>query len=94
MNIEVSVCVCVCFSKEKRNKRESRPKERREVGENVWWGVGLGEGTRGPQKNMLTLTSSSSSSSSSSFFIFYFLFFLSEWDVTLLLRIWPFFFSS
>ena len=28
------VCVCVCFSKEKRNKRESRPKERREVGEN------------------------------------------------------------
>ena len=44
------VCVCVCFSKEKRNKRESRPKERREVGENVWWGVGLGGGTRGPQK--------------------------------------------
>ena len=54
MSVEVSVCVC--FSKEKRNKRESRPKERREVGENVWWGVRLGEGTRGPQKKKKKLT--------------------------------------
>ena len=49
MSVEVSVCVC--FSKEKRNKRESRPKERRAVGENEWWGVGLGGGTRDPHKN-------------------------------------------
>ena len=41
----------VCLSKEKRNNRESWPKERREVGENEWWGVGLGGGTRGPHKN-------------------------------------------
>ena len=46
-----------CLSKEKRNNRESRPKERREVGENEWWGVGLGGGTCGPQKKkMLTFT--------------------------------------
>ena len=42
--------VCVCLSKEKRKKRGSWPKERREVGENEWWGVGLGGGTCGPQK--------------------------------------------
>ena len=46
----------MCLSKEKRKKNErkkrgSQPKERREVGENEWWGVGLGRGTRGPQKN-------------------------------------------
>ena len=41
----------VCLSKEKRKKRGSWPKERREVGENEWWGVGSGGGTRGPQKN-------------------------------------------
>ena len=37
-------CVCVCLSKEKRKKRQIWPKERREVGENEWWGVGLGGG--------------------------------------------------
>ena len=34
MSVELSVCVCL--SKEKRKKRESKPKERREVGENEW----------------------------------------------------------
>ena len=43
--------MCVCLSKEKRKKRDSQPKERREVGENEWWRVGLGGGTRGPHKN-------------------------------------------
>ena len=53
MNVEVSVCVC--FSKEKRNKmeetKERAGQNRGEVGENEWWGVGLGGGTRGPHKN-------------------------------------------
>ena len=48
------VCVCVCFSKEKRNKmketKERAGQKRGEVGENVWWGVGLGGGACGPQK--------------------------------------------
>ena len=44
----------VCLSKEKRNNRESQPKERREVGENEWWGVGLG-GAHMVYTKMLTL---------------------------------------
>ena len=35
----------------------------------MWWGVRLGEGTRGPQKKKKKLTLT-------------FFFFLSEWDVT------------
>ena len=44
------------------------------MGENVWWGVRLGGGTRGPQKKkMLTFTS----------FFFFSFFVLSKWDITL-----------
>ena len=37
-----------------RKKSESRPKERREVGENEWWGVGLGGRHVGTKKSDLT----------------------------------------
>ena len=38
-----------------KERKESRPKERREMSENVWWEVGLGGGTCDAQKYMLTL---------------------------------------
>ena len=65
--------VSVCLRKEKRKKRGSWPKERREVGENEWWGVGLGGGTCGPQKKK---------KADSYFSFLFFIFILFEWDVT------------
>ena len=53
----VCVCVCVCLSKEKRKKMKERKErasqKRGVVGENEWWGMGLGGGHVGTKNNLI-----------------------------------------